>query len=295
MPKINTSVIIDKSITKEKLNDELQGKINNIGNLPSLHTNAKDTLVNSINELYNNTVNGKNLVADTIRQKGVSIEGVPSYQQLANAVNELYNRLYNEAVNGKNLVADAIRQKGVNVGDGVPSYQQLYDWIMILNNYTPPDLGIVKVINTLDDWTEHNPNPTKPDDTNGIIDIYIDSILSARLNIIQWDKHHDNDWYLTSVQFFNDKIKRITIEGVVKGFYDSRGDATRAEGATKIIITNKITDDHYKIEYFKNASLIQTNIPIENNYGDLIYTNEVNKTFREYGRKVMRGFTINID
>ena len=133
MPKINTSVITDKSITKEKLNDELQGKINNIGNLPSLHTNTKDTLVNSINELYNNTVNGKNLVADAIRQKGVSIEGVPSYQQLANAVNELYNRLYNDAVNGKNLVANTIRQKGVNVVDN-PTYQDLANAVNELYN-----------------------------------------------------------------------------------------------------------------------------------------------------------------
>ena len=252
MPKINTSVITDKSITKEKLNDELQGKINNIGNLPSLYTNAKDTLVNSINELYNNTVNGKN------------------------------------------LLADAIRQKGIDVGDDTPSYQQLYDWILSIN-YIAPDLGIVKTINTLDDWTEHASNPTKPDDTIGTIDIYMDSILSARLNITQWNKQYDYDWYLVSVQFFNNKIKRITIDGIVPGYYDSEDlSQIKKENFTKIIVTNK-TDDYYQIKYFKNSDLMHISVPIENNYGANIYANEIIKKYRELGRKVMRGFTINID
>ena len=90
MPKINTSVITDKSITKEKLNDELQKKINNIGNLHYLHTNDKNTLVNSINEIYNDTVNGKNLVANAIKQKGVTIGGeTPSYQLLHDKILEI--------------------------------------------------------------------------------------------------------------------------------------------------------------------------------------------------------------
>ena len=90
MPKINNSVITDKSITKEKLNDELQKKINNIGNLHYLRTNDKDTLVNSINEIYNDTVNGKNLVANAIKQKGVTIGGeTPSYQLLHDKILEI--------------------------------------------------------------------------------------------------------------------------------------------------------------------------------------------------------------
>ena len=113
MPKINTSVITDKSITKEKLNDELQGKINNIGNLPSLRTNVKDTLVNSINELYNDTVNGKNLVADAIRQKGVQIGGGPSYQELHDKILQIDGR--------KEII-----EKGVNVSLYCPMWE--YAW-----------------------------------------------------------------------------------------------------------------------------------------------------------------------
>ena len=40
MPKINTLEIKNEAITKEKLNNELQTKINNIGTMSSLVANA---------------------------------------------------------------------------------------------------------------------------------------------------------------------------------------------------------------------------------------------------------------
>ena len=89
MPKINTSVITDKSITKEKLNDELQGKINNIGTMGSLKTNSKDTLVNSINELFQYVSNGKTLVANAITGKGIDSNGNMSFQQLATNIDKI--------------------------------------------------------------------------------------------------------------------------------------------------------------------------------------------------------------
>lgn len=239
--------VLSKKIDDSDSNSKLSKQ--QIGVLTSLKTSKKDSLVNAINELYNNTVNGKK------------------------------------------LIADAIRQKGINVGDGVPSYQQLYDWIMSLNNYIPPDLEIIKTINTLDDWTEHSPDPDKPEDTNGYIDIYIDSILSARINIGQWNERRNHDWYLEAVRFFNNKIKRITINGVLPGYYDN----SPTQNITKIIVTNKITYDYYQIKYFRNSSLMHISIPTENNYGDPIYTNEANEKFRKLGRKVMRGFSIIID
>ena len=53
---------IDDSDTNSKLNRQ------QIGALTSLKTNSKDTLVNSINELYTNTVNGKKLIIDAIKE-----------------------------------------------------------------------------------------------------------------------------------------------------------------------------------------------------------------------------------
>ena len=115
MPKINTSVITDKSITKEKLNDELQKKINNIGNLHYLHTNDKNTLVNSINELYNNTVNGKNLIGQAITQKGVSASGNDSYQTLHDKILQISTGNY-ELVTGnlESRYATQIKYRSIN-------------------------------------------------------------------------------------------------------------------------------------------------------------------------------------
>lgn len=67
---------IDDSDTNSKLNRQ------QIGALTSLKTTNKTNLVNSINELYNNTVNGKNLIGQAITQKGVSASGNDSYQTL---------------------------------------------------------------------------------------------------------------------------------------------------------------------------------------------------------------------
>ena len=52
MPKVNTPEVSNKSITKNKLSDEVQNSLNSIGQLSTLGTNSKDTLVNSINELF---------------------------------------------------------------------------------------------------------------------------------------------------------------------------------------------------------------------------------------------------
>ena len=52
MPKVNTPEIANNSITKDKLSEEVQNKLNDIGTLSALRTNSKDNLVNSINELF---------------------------------------------------------------------------------------------------------------------------------------------------------------------------------------------------------------------------------------------------
>ena len=52
MPKVNTPEVSNKSITGNKLSDEVQNSLNGIGTLSALRTNSKDNLVNSINELF---------------------------------------------------------------------------------------------------------------------------------------------------------------------------------------------------------------------------------------------------
>ena len=146
MPKINTSVITDKSITKEKLNDELQGKINNIGNLPSLRTNVKDTLVNSINELYNDTVNGKNLVANAIRQKGVSIGGGPSYQELHDKILQIDGR--------KEII-----EKGINVSLYCPMWEIASRWRPVDQTY---EFDFSHMITPLTHKNGHDPEKVEP-------------------------------------------------------------------------------------------------------------------------------------
>ena len=57
MPKINTPEILNKSITKDKLSDEVQNKLNDIGTLSALRTNSKDNLVKAINEVFQSGTN----------------------------------------------------------------------------------------------------------------------------------------------------------------------------------------------------------------------------------------------
>ena len=53
MPKVNTPEIENKSISREKLSDNVNISLDGIGVLSSLQTGNKTDIVNSINELYN--------------------------------------------------------------------------------------------------------------------------------------------------------------------------------------------------------------------------------------------------
>ena len=87
-------------ITQNELSDSLNKKINDsdtnsklnkqqIGSLPSLRTNSKDTLVNSINELFQYASNGKTLVANAITGKGVQSNSNMTFQQLATNISNI--------------------------------------------------------------------------------------------------------------------------------------------------------------------------------------------------------------
>lgn len=79
--------VLSKKIDDSDSNSKLSKQ--QIGVLTSLKTNSKDSLVNAINELYNNTINGKKLIGQAITQKGVSASGNDTYQVLANKINNI--------------------------------------------------------------------------------------------------------------------------------------------------------------------------------------------------------------
>ena len=87
-------------ITQNELSDSLNKKVNDsdtnsklnkqqIGSLSSLRTNSKDTLVNSINELFQSASNGKTLVANAITGKGVQSNSNMTFQQLATNISNI--------------------------------------------------------------------------------------------------------------------------------------------------------------------------------------------------------------
>ena len=98
-------------ITQGELDTALNKKVNDsdtnsklarqqIGSLSSLRTNSKDTLVNSINELFQYASNGKTLVANAITGKGVQSNSNMTFQQLATNISNIKTGTY-ELVKGE--------------------------------------------------------------------------------------------------------------------------------------------------------------------------------------------------
>ena len=88
------SNIKDLSITMNKLTQDIQNILNNpqdkrVGNMSLLKTSKKDTLVNSINELFQSASNGKTLVANAITGKGVQSNSNMTFQQLATNISNI--------------------------------------------------------------------------------------------------------------------------------------------------------------------------------------------------------------
>ena len=82
--------VLSKKIDDSDSNSKLSKQ--QIGVLTSLKTSKKDSLVNAINELYNNTINGKNLIKQAIEKMGVTFDGgesIPSYQTLHDKILEI--------------------------------------------------------------------------------------------------------------------------------------------------------------------------------------------------------------
>lgn len=88
------SNIKDLTITMNKLSQDIQNILNNpqdkrVGNMSLLKTSSKDTLVNSINELFQYASNGKTLVANAITGKGIESNSNMTFQQLATNISNI--------------------------------------------------------------------------------------------------------------------------------------------------------------------------------------------------------------
>ena len=99
------SNIKDLTITMNKLSQDIQNILNNpqdkrVGNMSLLKTSSKDTLVNSINELFQSASNGKTLVANAITGKGVQSNSNMTFQQLATNISNIKTGSY-ELVEGE--------------------------------------------------------------------------------------------------------------------------------------------------------------------------------------------------
>ena len=142
------------SIGKEHLNDELAREINNntnsinsltgiandhttlisnlteqignvdfseveakIGNLPSLQTNAKDSLVDAVNELFQSANNGKELIANAI---GEPVSAEDTFNAMSNDINGLLSTFKTNMMNN-----------GVSVA-GTDKFKQLIDKLATL-------------------------------------------------------------------------------------------------------------------------------------------------------------------
>ena len=101
-------------ITQNELSDSLNKKINDsdtnsklnkqqIGSLPSLRTNSKDTLVNSINELFQYANNGKTSIANVI---GIPVENNTSFMQLSESIQTCKNRM-TECLSNKGVIKNS--------------------------------------------------------------------------------------------------------------------------------------------------------------------------------------------
>ena len=113
---------LDAMITQRELSDSLNKKINDsdtnsklnkqqIGSLPSLRTNSKDTLVNSINELFQYASNGKTLVANAITGKGIASNGNMTFQQLATNISNIKVGYSREDIESGKVIVNLSFQK----------------------------------------------------------------------------------------------------------------------------------------------------------------------------------------
>lgn len=74
----------------------------------------KDTTVkDSLDNLFNESLAGKNLIVKSLSDNGLNLNNESSYSEIVNVINESYTNINN----GKLLLAEAITNKGVKTSE----------------------------------------------------------------------------------------------------------------------------------------------------------------------------------
>ena len=86
------------------LNNIITLAVDNIGIMENLETNEKNSLVESINELFTSVSNGKSQIASAITDKGVSTSNNDTFQQMANNINLISTGMERLIINDDSIV-----------------------------------------------------------------------------------------------------------------------------------------------------------------------------------------------
>lgn len=79
----------ETSYTIQKQGAEIEALLNSIGSVDTLETDAKDTLVDAINELFTSASNGKAQLAAAITGKGVDTAATDSFSTMAGNIESI--------------------------------------------------------------------------------------------------------------------------------------------------------------------------------------------------------------
>lgn len=78
-----------EKVSYQKLNEEIDKVDTKMGDLSSLSTTSKTSLVSAINETFTNVSNGKSLVASAITDKGISTSSDATFQTMATNISNI--------------------------------------------------------------------------------------------------------------------------------------------------------------------------------------------------------------
>ena len=145
---VDTTNIVNGSVTMDKLSNDVKQAIENasnidlsgyakktdVGNLPSLQTNAKDSLVDAVNELFQSANNGKQIIADAI---GSPLSSDDTFAAMGNSINTLTTNFRNAlALKGVNAPGDKFETLINRIDEIVQSGNVLNNQVMVSGEYT---------------------------------------------------------------------------------------------------------------------------------------------------------------
>lgn len=78
-----------EKVSYQKLNEEIDKVDTKMGDLSSLSTTSKSSLVSAINETFTNVSNGKTLIASAITDKGISTSSDATFQTMATNISNI--------------------------------------------------------------------------------------------------------------------------------------------------------------------------------------------------------------